>query len=176
MFVAVRPDGATRELLASLSLPDAPGLRLIEPDHWHVTLRFLGDVDEHLVPRLIDALGSTARRAIDPVVCIMGPGTAWFAGGRVLQIPVAGLDGTAAAVRTATVPIVPDRGSGELPFVGHLTIARSTRGGGDTRVRAAFAGTPFASSFAVDALHLVGSHRTAQRLDYPTLWSGRLPA
>ncbi len=174
MFVAVWPDGSTRDLVASLGVPPVPGLRLVLPEDLHITLRFLGDVDELLVPRLVEVLESAARSLVGPVRCVLGPGTAWFAGDRVLQIPVAGLDATAAAFGSATTPVVPDEGTDELPFVGHLTIARATRGG-DAAARAAVAGTPFSSSFRVDAIHLVGSRRSADGPRYPTLGRVRLP-
>ena len=50
MFVAVRPDPETKERLAGLDLSGEKGLRPVGPDRWHVTLRFLGEVDDALVP------------------------------------------------------------------------------------------------------------------------------
>ena len=175
MFVAVWPDRATRELLTSLELPAAPGLRLVRPDEWHVTLRFLGEVDEQLVPPLVAAVGRATRSAPRPVRAVLGPGTAWFAGGRVLQVQVAGLDDLAAAVRAATVPVAPVRDTAEPLFVGHLTIARANRSDPDAAARTAMAGLPCRSSFGVDAVDLVGSRRTPDGIRYTTLGSAPLP-
>lgn len=176
LFVAVWPDEATLSQLSSPSLPSAPGLRLVRSDEWHITLRFLGEVDERLVPRLLDALGSAARTLTGPVLAVLGPGTAWFPGERVLQVPVTGLDGLAAAVRSATVPVVPDRDTVEVPFMGHLTVARATGAGPDAATHSALAGIPCSSSFRVAAVHLVGSPRTPDGPRYVDLGSRPLPA
>ena len=176
LFVAVWPDETTVARLSSLELSSAPALRLVRPDEWHITLRFLGGVDERLVPGLLDARGSAARTLTGPIHAVLGPGTAWFAGGRVLQVPVTGVDGLAAAVRSATVPVVPDRDAGEVLFVGHLTVARATGAGPDAAARSALAGISCSSSFRVDAVHLVGSPRTPYGPRYVVLGSAPLPA
>ena len=60
MFVAAWPDDTTLKRLSLLELGPAQGLTLVRPGQWHITLRFLGDVDDHLVPALVDALGAAA--------------------------------------------------------------------------------------------------------------------
>jgi 2'-5' RNA ligase len=176
MFVAVWPDEAATEALSSLDLATRPGLRVVGPDGWHVTLRFLGDVDDRLVPSLAAALGTAARSVRGPVQAVLGPASAWFAGGRVLQVPVNGLDHAADAVRSATVPLMGDTGTAEPPFVGHLTVARAGPGRPDAGTRSALAGIPCTSTFPVDALHLVGSRRTPDGTRYTTLASAPLAA
>lgn len=104
MFVAVWPDGPTRERLASLDRRDRPGLRAVRPEAWHVTLRFLGEVDPDLVPAIVDGLGVAARGVAGPVRAHLGPATRWVGAGHVLLVPVGGLDQAAAAVRSATLP------------------------------------------------------------------------
>ena len=79
----------------------------------------------HLLPTLTEALERAVTTVPGPVHCTIGPATAWFSGGRVLQIPASGLEGVAEAVRQATVPIIPD--AGEAPFVGHLTVGARAR-------------------------------------------------
>ena len=175
LFAAVWPDRDTRARLSRLALPSVPGLRVVRPDEWHVTLRFLGEVDEQLVPRLVGALATAAETVAGPVMAVLGPATAWLGGGRVLELPVAGLEGLAGAVRTATLPLVPDRGRSEAPYVGHLTLARSPRRGPDGAAPPSLAGIPCSSTFRVDAIHLVGSRRTPGGPRYPTLGSARLP-
>ena len=107
-FVAAWPDDATRQRLAALELGRSKNLRLVGPTRWHVTLRFLGEVaDDALVP-LGEALVAGVAPLRGPVECRLGPATAWFTGVRVLQLPAAGLDGLAGAVRAP--PPVPSRG------------------------------------------------------------------
>jgi 2'-5' RNA ligase len=169
MFAAVWPDEATRRRLSLLELGPAPGLRLVGSDQWHVTLRFFGEVDDDRVPGLVDALRGAAATLGKSVRCEVGPATAWLDDGRVLQIPVAGLDAAARAVREATGPIVPDPNPGQRPFRGHLTVARSRRGRLDAPARAALAGIPLVASFDVDGFDLVASDLSAEGPRYTTL-------
>jgi 2'-5' RNA ligase len=156
MFVAVWPDEATRERLADLDL-DEKGLRPVGPDRWHVTLRFLGEVSDALLPPLTDALHAAAAAVRGPVVCRLGPGTAWFTGVRVLQLPAEGLEVLAAAVRTATLPLVAEPAQGEPPFNGHLTLARAKGRRRAAPTSAPVAGLPFDAAFVVDGVDLVVS-------------------
>lgn len=100
-FVAVWPPAPVVEALAPLARVPAEKL--------HVTLRFLGaaafDVEAWRGVTLPSATATLAAT------------TATF-GGRVLQVPVGGLEALAAAVDPHP----------ERPFVGHLTLARSRRG------------------------------------------------
>jgi RNA 2',3'-cyclic 3'-phosphodiesterase len=157
MFVAAWPDAATKERLAGLDLSAEKGLRTVGPDHWHVTLRFLGEVDEVLVPALADALRSAVAEVPGPVHCRLGPGTAWFTAVRVLQLPAAGLDELASTVRDATVPIVPAPAHSEPPFNGHLTLARAKGRRRDSPAARRLAGIPFEARFPVAHVDLVVS-------------------
>jgi 2'-5' RNA ligase len=155
-FVAVWPDEATRQRLADLDL-DEKGLRPVGPDRWHVTLRFLGEVAEGLVPALADAVRAAAAALPGPVVCRLGPRLAWFTGVRVLQLPAEGLEGLAAAVRTATLPLVAEPAQGEPPFNGHLTLARAKGRRRASPASATLAGVAFDATFVVDRIDLVSS-------------------
>jgi 2'-5' RNA ligase len=169
MFVAARPDDSTLERLSELALGPMEDLRPVSPGEWHITLRFLGDVDAGLAPVLVDALGVAAGTLPDSIHCEVGPGTAWFGGDRVLQIPVSGLEGAADAVRSATLPVVPDANHGEPRFTGHITLARSRRDRLDASARAALAGIPFGAAFDVECLDLVGSQLSTEGARYTTL-------
>ena len=46
LFVAVRPNEAVLDAVAGLARPERPGVRWTTQPQWHVTLRFLGGVDE----------------------------------------------------------------------------------------------------------------------------------
>jgi RNA 2',3'-cyclic 3'-phosphodiesterase len=157
MFVAVWPDVSTVRVLSGLGLPGAPYLRPVRPEHWHITLQFLGDVDDDLIPSLTGALAEAADSAEHPVRCALGPSTTWFSGGRVLQIPASGLERTAATVRQATRAAMPGPASGPSSFAGHLTVARVKGRGLDRSRRTALAGIPCAAEFDVARFDLVAS-------------------
>jgi 2'-5' RNA ligase len=125
LFVAATPPKDVLSLVEALPRPGVVGVRWTTRAQWHVTLRFLGRVDDKLVGDVVDAL-----RAVDippDAVASLGPGTARF-GQRVLQVPVDGLDALAERVVDATASF------GEPPdgraFRGHLTLARVGRGAG----------------------------------------------
>jgi RNA 2',3'-cyclic 3'-phosphodiesterase len=160
-FVAVWPDEPARERLRALELGRDKNLRLVGPARWHVTLRFLGDVTEEGLAPLGDALVACAAAVPGPVECRLGPGTGWFAGVRVLQLPAAGLDELARAVRDATVPFVPAPARGEPPFNGHLSLAR-VKGRLAAAARAELVGIPFEATFPVERFDLVASEPTAR--------------
>jgi 2'-5' RNA ligase len=175
LFVAVLPDRATLTLLSALDLGSGHGLRVVGPEQWHVTLRFLGEVEDDRVPELSDALGRAAADLPGFLQCRLGPTTAWFSGDRVLQIPVVGLDELAGAVRVATLPVVPDAGDRAPAFQGHLTLARSKGRRDGASERRALAGIPVAAAFEVRSFDLVASRLTDVGPRYTPLASFTLP-
>jgi 2'-5' RNA ligase len=142
LFIAVDlPDPIVR-LLQSLPRPARRGLRWTAPATWHITLRFLGDVDEP--EALVEALSSIPTGLdADPVEARLGPTTAWFPGGRVLHVPVTGVDPLTGVVRDVTSPWGPHK---EPAFAGHVTLARFS---GPDPGPADLAGTPVAAHFVV---------------------------
>jgi RNA 2',3'-cyclic 3'-phosphodiesterase len=145
LFVAVWPSHETMNTIAALDRPEVPGLRWTTEDQWHVTLRFLGGVDDELVEPLATAL----PRLPAPEV-VLGPATARL-GRSILVVPVAGLDDLAAAVLDATSSLVPE--DEPRPFQGHLTLARARRGA----VPASLVGLPVAGSWRASRVSLVRS-------------------
>lgn len=126
VFVAVRPPPPAVAMLARALAPvERRDLRWVRPGQWHVTLRFLGDdADPRAVlVALSAALSPPPAGGVAPThpEARLGPTTGWLAGGTVLQVPVAGLDGLAAAVASALAGLGPADGR---PFRGHLTLAR----------------------------------------------------
>jgi RNA 2',3'-cyclic 3'-phosphodiesterase len=172
LFVAVWPDEATRERLSAMDLPGHNGVRLVRPEQWHITLRFLGEVEDPILPSLLRSLREEIRIMSGPARCEMGPATRWFDRGRVLQIPVSGLEALAGAVGTATSSVLPRSGSGVLSFVGHLTLARA-KGRLDAAGSDALAGIPFESTFSIPHVDLVRSVLSHEGPSYTTL--ERLP-
>jgi RNA 2',3'-cyclic 3'-phosphodiesterase len=167
-FVAAWPDEPTRQRLGALDLGHPKNLRLVGPTRWHITLRFLGEVSEEEVGLLGPALRAGVATHATPLVCRLGPATAWFSRVRVLQLPADGLDGLAAAVTRATTPIVPGRDGGEPPFNGHLTLAR-VKGRLGPQAQDELAGIPFESSFGVEHVDLVASAPSPQGHVYTTV-------
>jgi RNA 2',3'-cyclic 3'-phosphodiesterase len=171
LFVAVWPDDETRRRLGGLELElgRTRGLRFVGPARWHVTLRFLGEVDEDLVGPLGQALVACGNACAGPVECRLGPGTGWFIGVRVLQLPAAGLDALAAAVREATAAVVPEPAEPEPAFNGHLTLARAKGRRLGVAALGEMAALPFEAAFAVPAMDLVASQPSPQGHVYTTL-------
>ncbi|MDQ3680078.1 MAG: RNA 2',3'-cyclic phosphodiesterase [Actinomycetota bacterium] len=146
LFVAVWPPPEVVDALAGLERPQVDGLRWTTAEQWHVTLRFLGHVDEVAAT---EAFGSISGKG---ATAEMGPATGHF-GRRVVHAPVAGLEDLAAATVAATggVGEPPD----SRPFAGHITLARARhRRGLDLR---ALAGAPLTGRWAVDEVTLVAS-------------------
>ncbi len=170
VFVAAWPDDDIRAHLAELDLGPLYGLRPVGPRRWHVTLRFIGEVGEDLVPALSDAVQAAARGVPGPVRCRIGPSTAWFGRARVLQLPVEGLEEVAQRVWTATTPLlrVSASAEGEHSFQGHLTLARA-RGRVGADAVAALGSIPFEGMFDVAHIDLVRSEPSPQGHRYTTL-------
>lgn len=149
LFVAVWPPGEVLDVIRALPRPDVSGLRWTRPDHWHVTLRFLGPVPE--ADPVVEALAAVAVRA-PATEAVLGPAVDRF-GRRVLQAPVAGVDSLAAAVVAATADI--GRPPDGRPFSGHVTLARvAERASVDLRP---LTGTPVRARWRVEEIALVRS-------------------
>lgn len=147
LFVAVRPPEEVIDVIDALPRPERHGVRWSRPDQWHVTLRFLGDVDdaEPVVAGLDAALSGGG--AVDVG---LGPATAKL-GRAVLVVPATGLDGLAAQVLDATraaVPVPEDA----FAFTGHLTLARCPKG-----VPRWAVGVPVSASWRAVEVELVAS-------------------
>ena len=171
LFVAAWPDDDTRRRLGGLQqeLGRTRGLRFVGPARWHVTLRFLGEVDDDTAGPLGDALVAAAATVSGPVECRLGPGTAWFTGVRVLQVPATGLDSLAATVRQATRPFVPEPADPEPPFNGHLTLARARGRRLGVAALGEMSNVPFEAAFTVRAVDLVRSQPSPDGHRYDTL-------
>ena len=158
LFVAVDPPDAVVAEVAELPRPEFRAVRWTTPAQWHVTVRFLGELDpgaldgrRGLVAALDTVAEDLARHDAVPVRAELGPTSAWFPGRRALQVPVSGLEEVADAVAGATAAWgLPPEGE----FRGHLTLARTR---GQARGPAAFAGAPIAAEWVVDELVLYSS-------------------
>lgn len=133
LFVAVvAPPEALEHLAAALgearsreaAVLGAEALRWSHPDTWHLTLAFLGEVVDRLVPDLERRLHRAAARHPAADVALTGAGRF---DGRVLWIgfggEVAGLKRLAASVQAASRRAGAD--VDERPLRAHITLARA---------------------------------------------------
>ena len=135
--------------MVALDRPEDPVVRWTRQEAWHITLRFLGGVPPAAVPAVAAALGSL--RDVPPVPAALGPATRRL-GRSVLVLPVAGLEGLAAAVDGALE--IAGMPSEPRPFRGHLTVARAR---GRASLPRDLAGVPLAAGWVVDEVTLVES-------------------
>ncbi len=157
LFVAVWPPNDVVERVAALGRPEVAGLRWTDRRQWHVTLRFLGRADVEDARQAFNGMVLPGAR----VEAVAGPAVGRF-GQRVLQVPVAGLVGLAAAVVAATGGV--GEPSDDRPFSGHLTLARAAKGVGvDLR---GLTGQPVSGAWTVDAITLVESHLSSSGATY----------
>ena len=157
LFVAVRPPEHVLDQLETLPRPSDTPARWTTREQWHVTLRFLGNVDDPAP--VIDALDAT-RASLAPVDVTVGPRAAVL-GRQVVYLPVAGLDVLADVIIDATRNFgapPPTR-----PFKGHLTLARTTGGVVDR------SSLDLAATWTVDHVELIRSHLGGGPARYETL-------
>jgi RNA 2',3'-cyclic 3'-phosphodiesterase len=155
-FVAVYPDEDARGELADVAPDDADDVRVTDMAEWHVTIRFLGEVDEAEVGAVGDAAAAAFSR-IAPCTVRLGPTTALGTGARVLFVPAEGVDHLASALDDALDDLVEPR---DPPFRGHLTLARA-RGRG--RLPGSLSGRPVTLRFPVTEAALVVSRLDPER-------------
>jgi 2'-5' RNA ligase len=129
LFVALELPDDVRAALARLQdeLRDAgaPKLRWVRPEGIHLTLKFLGSVEERRVAGIEKALDE----AIEPFELALQPSHVGGFGGRRLRVVWVGLDGDVERL-AALAARVDEAMSSEgfererRPFAGHLTLAR----------------------------------------------------
>jgi RNA 2',3'-cyclic 3'-phosphodiesterase len=163
LFVAVTPtQDAVDELWSAASVlrRACPELRWTQPEQWHLTLAFLGEVDDKARIDVTERLGRAASRHPPLALALAGAGRF---GDRVLWTRVTGdvaplcrlAESVRAAVRRARLPIE------DRPYRPHLTLARA-RDRADLRpaveALAGFAGCAWTAT----ELHLMCSHLGAE--------------
>jgi len=165
LFVSLDPPAEVVDPLHTLldSFPDLPAaVRRIRPELWHLTLAFLGEVEEPAVPRLSARLAAVAQRTAPLQLELRGGGTFPSRGApSVVWAGVVG-DGEALAGLARAVSAAARRTGIEQPnrpYRPHLSVAR-VRGGEPADVTALVAALASYSSvpFAVRELRLVRSH------------------
>jgi 2'-5' RNA ligase len=165
LFVALIPSAAAVRELSTATMPlrcpdpsrgaEPPALRWTRPEQWHLTLAFLGEVDDESGAELARRLARAAARA-NPLALSLG--SAGRFGNRVLWTRVRGdtealrrlAEAVRAAARRARLP-VEDR-----PYRPHLTLARA-RTEVDLRPIVASLAEFASSTWTAERLHLVRS-------------------
>ncbi len=147
LFVAIEPPAAVLAELAAAVQPlqaSAPELRWTSSPAWHLTLAFLGEVDEAVLPALSTRLERGARRHPPQLLAVAGAGAfpnpararVLWAGIRADNRALASLAASVAAgARRAGAP-PPDEGRKYSP---HLTLARCRQPANVARLTAALA-------------------------------------
>lgn len=127
LFVALNFDPATRLAIARLmvKLPHQPELSKTKVDNLHLTLLFLGDTDEELIPQISRSLEEIAKATptltlkfsnLGGFPDLFHPQTIW------VGLFGDGLDQLQQAIASQLLSIVPTADT--KPFCPHLTIAR----------------------------------------------------
>ncbi|CAB4363627.1 MAG: RNA 2',3'-cyclic phosphodiesterase [Actinobacteria bacterium] len=155
LFIAVWPPEEVAEQLRELHRKEQRGVRFVDPDNWHLTVRFLGEADPREVVAALDGATFPATHvSLGPAVDVHFD--------RALVVPASGLEDLAHVVNECT------KGIGEPPrkrFVGHLTIARVQRDVPMPRVLGAYV----RAEFLVREIVLVQSWLEPQGARYATL-------
>lgn len=129
-FVAVDLDDADRHALAAALTEASPGPplpgRRTPPENWHITLRFLGPVDDTVLEVLTHSLDSSIESGVGRVTCT---GLGAFPRPSKASVAFAAIEddgGLLRALAASCEDACRDIGLGaeERPFVPHLTLAR----------------------------------------------------
>src|SRR5580692_11013651 len=168
LFVAIAPSAAALDELDALAGPLRAGrqdLRWTNREAWHVTLAFLGQVDESAANRLLRRLENAARRHHVFRLAFTGAGA--FPAPARANVLWSGLSGDRAALAHLAESVAagasragappPDKGRRFRP---HLTLARCRMPADVTELVAALDGYQ-GPSWPADRIHLVRSRLAA---------------
>jgi RNA 2',3'-cyclic 3'-phosphodiesterase len=165
LFVAIEPPGAVLTELAAAVQPlraAAPDLRWTSASAWHLTLAFLGEVDEGILPALSARLERAARRHPAQGLAIAGGGA--FPSAARARVLWAGIEADIEALRALAASVAagarragappPDEGRKYSP---HLTLARCREPANVASLIAAL-GSFRSSPWTAADIHLVRSY------------------
>ncbi|WP_214110268.1 RNA 2',3'-cyclic phosphodiesterase [Acrocarpospora catenulata] len=157
LFVAVLPPPAVLAEVDRAVAPlrrERPELTWEDPERWHITLAFLGEVPEAAVPGLDARLRAAAWHEPFPLAL---DGAGHFAS-KVMWLGVRAPDGGLAELAASVVAGAREEGVQleDRPYLPHLTLARSRKACRlPLRTLRHFDGTPW----RVATAHLVRSHQ-----------------
>jgi RNA 2',3'-cyclic 3'-phosphodiesterase len=179
LFVAIAPPPAVLDELDALAGPfraGRPDLRWTSRDAWHVTLAFLGQVDESAAARLLPRLERAARR--HPAFRLAFGGAGAFPAATRANVLWSGLAGDREALARLAESVAAGASRAGAPppdkrrrFQPHLTLARCRMAADVTEIVAALAGYE-GPPWTADRIHLVRSRLGAtDQPRYATLGS-----
>jgi RNA 2',3'-cyclic 3'-phosphodiesterase len=184
LFAAITPPAdalAELDLMAAPLRPGRPELRWTSPDGWHVTLAFLGEVSDSILPALRPRLERAAHRHKALELSLGGSGA--FSAAARARVLWAGIHGDRAALAALAGSVAAGaRRAGAPPpderrrYRPHVTLARC-QVPADMRplvqALAGFAGTPWLAT----EVQLIRSHLEARpRYEIVGSWPLRPPA
>ncbi len=127
LFVAINLDNAAKLALAKIAaqLPDSPAFKKTRVDNQHLTLQFLGDTEEELIPQIQGILNNTAAKY--PTLKLSFTELGAFPNWQQPNIIWIGIDGShlkelQAELAHQLIKVVPTMDT--KPFQPHLTLAR----------------------------------------------------
>lgn len=150
MFLAVTPPPEVIDLISGLPTEPLRGVRYTRRKQWHISLRFLGDVERQA------ALDAFAEFAAAAATINLGDQVELL-GTRIVILPVHGLDSMAAAVDAAFGHLGEPR---EHDFTAHLTLARLKGRPLRDPSLVSFLGAPLSATFTVREVGLWKSEVT----------------
>ena len=178
-FVAVDipPTPALAEFVSQLRNASS-SLRVVSTDHLHLTLKFLGETEEGLVPEILTAIREASRGIRSFEIRVRGTGA--FPSAARMNVIWVGVDGAEPLARIAAGLDASLETLGfareTRPWKPHLTVAR-VKGRRDLdrvqRIVAAHGDTVFATH-RLDSIHLKRSFLTPSGALYSVVESARL--
>jgi len=168
LFVAVElPDAALAELEQAVAplRAAAPELRWTGTSAWHLTLAFLGEVAQHVLPELETRLERAAHRHPPQRLAIAGGGA--FPSPRKAQVLWAGFHADDEALASLAASVAAGaRRAGAAPsdesrkYRPHLTLARC-RAPADVSGLSGALATFTGTAWTAESIHLIRSHLSA---------------
>jgi RNA 2',3'-cyclic 3'-phosphodiesterase len=131
LFVGVDLPGQVKDVLSSVVerlRPEAPAAKWVPRDNLHLTMSFLGEIDESRVPGILDALAEAAGNEPGPIDTVL-EGSGAFPSprrARVLWVGLGDPHGRLASLAGAVASQLEPLGfpQEKRPWTPHLTIAR----------------------------------------------------
>ncbi|MFN2418210.1 MAG: RNA 2',3'-cyclic phosphodiesterase, partial [Candidatus Limnocylindria bacterium] len=147
-------------------------LRWTDPDSWHVTLAFLGEIEASSVPELVDRLGRVVDR--HPAMSLRTGGLGAFPTSSRARVAWYGVEDPHGQLERLApdVAVALDLDAPRL-FRPHLTLARARRRPVDLTSWVASASAP-AGALEIDRVTLVRSHLGPGPVRHETLATMRL--
>jgi RNA 2',3'-cyclic 3'-phosphodiesterase len=169
LFVALDlPDDAREDLVRWRARAlDHPDLRLVAPEALHVTLVFLGHLDEELIPRIEELIEPPSVEP--PVLRAVGVKPVPPRGPRLFALDLEDEGGRCGAIQAAVSDALSAEGLYEpekRPFWPHVTLARVRKGG---RVRRLDVADPPGDAWAGTAVTLYRSRLSRAGAQYEPL-------